>query len=348
MKLKALVVCLLTIALFVIESCDGSNPAHHSIVPRAVPACAKNGTLGACAPNRAFPPLPKAVAHAAASARSAEITYPDLSNNDPAAGSAMQAIARQHPAVFLKVNQGVGFVDRWFRPQVSSARALGMVTGGYDFVSCYCAAEAYRFDTLLRQAGMTAKSARWMPPTLDIEYGSASRAGVQIMVNIVRRSFGRVNIYTGAWYWTPHLGCWWPHGVSGWLAGYPLAPRTCGMPAGRYTQHQYTDHGFNGAFSSDMSVYCQTSCGGGRAVESWESFARIPATKAPRPSPGEIKRQKHAHLSSLYGQRKALRHVLAAHGCRTKRTKARRCQVWLKHGDAVNAAIRVLHAEGIR
>ncbi len=270
----------------------------------------------------------------AASASVNGITFPDLSNNDPASDSQIVAIAQHHQLIINKANQGTGFIDRTFLPMTLSARRHGMATGGYDFVSCYCVAEAKVFSDRLAAAGMTRTSTRWAPPTLDIEYGSATRTGVQAMVNYLIARWGRVNIYTGGWYWTPHLGCWWPKGaVPAWLAGYPSAPVFCGLPPSLYTQHQYTDAGWNGAFNSDMTVWLRPPA----------AFDRFINAK-PVPTASQVRARRHARLARLYRERAQLRHLRAAR-CPLPTIHSHKCTVWDRHEGLVDAAIaREQHA----
>ena len=308
-----------------IAGCGGSTASvprlRGPIASTGCPAAAAgHGSMGACAPR---PTLPKFAPPPHG------ITYPDRSNNDPTLNYA--AVARAgHPAVYVKFNQGTGFVDRWALPQVRAARVAGMSTGGYDFVSTYSASEARLFVVLLRQAGMTRSSARWLPPVLDIEYGNATRSGVQTMVNVVRAAFGRVSIYTGDWYWG-RLGCWWPAGVTGWISGYPYAIRPCGLPASMFVAHQYTDAGWDGVGSVDMTVWLGTPA-------AWRNFSH---TAAPRRL---LERQLRAQLV----WRGHLRRVLHAHRCRTvHRHKSRpvNCVLTLRRGNASNRRIRSLRTQ---
>ncbi len=262
-----------------------------------------------------------------ASAASAPVTYPDLSNNDPASCSQMRLIAsHHHPAVYLKVNQGLGFTDAYFAPQVRCAQRAGMVPGGYDFVSEYSAAEANRFVALLHAAGMFKTTPNWLPPTLDVEYGSANRAGLQRMIDILFAAFGRVNIYTGGWYWTPHFGCFWPAHVTAWISGYPTAPAVCGLPASLYSQHQFTDAGNNGAFASDMTVWLGSAA-------AFRAFAHIPAPVS------------HAvQIARVRALRATLRALLTKRGCRLKGAVYHACPIWLHEGAVTNAQLRALGA----
>ncbi len=207
----------------------------------------------------------------------------DLSNNDPAS-YAQLAQMRRHgvAAVILKANQGTGFIDGTFVRMARAARQLGLVVCGYDFVSTYTAAEAYTFINTLRAAGIWSFTRHTCPPTLDVEYGNATRSGIQNMLQILWRSYHRAQTYTGNWYWS-RLGCWWPYGVTGWLSGYPYAPVPCGLPLAHYLVHQYTDRGFNGAFSSDLSWFRGT-------ISQWRTYVNAPATRpATKPAPKPVK-----------------------------------------------------------
>lgn len=328
---------VLLVALAALSGC-GSHAAHPPLRPlatpltaaeRACPAAADgHGSMGACAPPGTFHAVPpSAMLRLQASAR---ITFPDRSNNDPTRNMAAIAGAG-HPAIYLKRSQGTGFSDGWFVAQANPARARRMSVGGYDFVSTYSAAEAFFFVNELRLGGITRASARTMPPVLDVEFGSASRAGVQTMVNIVRRAYGRVMIYTGDWYWGPHLGCWWPSGVQAWLSGYPSAPVPCGLPRSLYVVHQFTDHGWDGAGYVDMNLWLGSTPG-------WRVFARTGASRA------TLERQLRAQLV----WRAHLRRVLHVYRCRTvhrRQTRPVNCVLTLARGDAANRRIRALRAQ---
>jgi Glycosyl hydrolases family 25 len=206
------------------------------------------GTPGACSPKQQLGLLDP---NSPAEARGP--TFPDLSNNNPIFN--MAPVRRHgHRALMAKVNQGTRFIDQTYARMIASARANGMVVGGYDFVQDYSIAEAATFIARLK-ATNTCAGRGVLPPMLDVEYGNFSYAGLGAMINAVRRACGRVQIYTGSWYWTPHAGCRWPAGVFAVLSGYPNAPQPCGLPTALYRVHQYTDHGFNGVSNSDMNEF---------------------------------------------------------------------------------------------
>lgn len=254
-------------------------------------AAAGHGSMGACAPKAK---LGLTLPGSAAPSFGASPTYPDVSNNQWVGCTAswdFGAIARAgHPAIYGKTNQGTGFTDCTFPSVVAKARAAGLAPGGYDFVSTYTAAEAYRFVAILRANG-TCTSAKTLPPALDVEYGAATRSGVQTMANIVKAACGRVAVYTGSWYWSPHLGCWWPSGgVTGWISGYPTASAPCGLNYTSWLQHQYSDSAWNGAGTSDMSVYQGAARG-----TSFASFARLAA-----PTPTAVLNAHELRLIAAY------------------------------------------------
>lgn len=330
MKRLAILLPLLPLLLLIGCGSGGSTPTAITVPAPPAAACpqaaAGQGSMGACAPPSVGLSNGKSITF------QGPITYPDLSNNNPVTDSQMRSISRGHDAIYLKTNQGTGFVDQTFARMAHSARRHGMAAGGYDFVSCYCAAEARLMVKVLHAAGQTRAARRWLPPTLDVEYGSASRSGVRSMVRILRAAFGRVNIYTGAWYWTPRLGCFWPKRVSSWLSGYPHASVVCGLHPRLYTQHQYTDRGYNGATTSDMSVWRGSAA-------SFKRFARFPAHHKPKPKPKPIPVPKpHRHVTAAdrlackhlqYDRKKHYRRV-AHRGWRALHDRGVACS--LRHG----------------
>jgi lysozyme len=217
-----------------------------SVVAKSAPTCTVRigqGAPGACAPVSIAPRLAPPLA-------AGSTTFPDLSNNNPVYD--FSQIAKTHPAVWLKANEGTGYVDPTFASMARAAKRAGIAPGGYDFVRTYSSAEANLFVKRLKATG-TCRSKNTLPPTLDVEVGSASASGVQTMANIVHRACGRVAVYTGLWYWTPHLGSWWPSGAYAWISGYPSIVGRANYA--RISVHQYTDRGFNGSTYSDMNVW---------------------------------------------------------------------------------------------
>lgn len=295
------------VAALLAAGCGGT---HHKLTLTCPAATNGHGTMGACNPPairyglRAGPP------------QSGE-TFPDLSNNDPVYN--MRAVARHgHPAFVGKVNQGTRFVDRTYARMVREARAAGMSAGGYDFVQNYNAREAYLFVDLLKRTS-TCNGARTLPPTLDVEYGAYNTAGLRHMLAIVVRSCGRAQIYTGAWYWGPHAGCWWPANTVGWISGYPYAPKVCGLPGSLYLVHQFGDNIYNGVLRGDMNRWLGTPA-------QWQTFTGSKPDQRP-----------------LLKRRARLRGLLLTRKCRARRHRHKplgpKCSRWFAEGDQINRAL---------
>lgn len=347
-------------AALILPGCGHTNQPSNKILPPSVKqACPDathlQGSMGACSPEQqATAPAGAIVASAALSIRG---SFPDFSNNDPCYCGA-QLRAHGHPGEIDKVNQGVGFIDRTFGPMVADARRHGLCVGGYDFDQDYTAAEAYTLVAGLHHAGIYRHTTCTFPPTLDVEFGLPSKAGLEHQLAVLRREYGRAQIYTGGWYWTPHFGCWVPKGVRDgwvkfWLSGYPTTSLPCGVPARSWKSHQYTDHGYTGAPQvpySDMSRYLAGD------------FASFVQLAKPKPTKAQLRAQLH-HLyrerTGVKGRIAALSALLTRHGCRpphhaTPRSYHwRACPAWKREGDAshthlaqIEAAIRALHAKG--
>lgn len=194
---------------------------------------------------------------------SASQTGPDLSNNNPVySPSAWAAIAHRSAFAIFKVTEGTGYVDPTAAPMARQARAHGLVVGGYDFLHvCLddAGAEARLFASRLRAGGLTGKGS--LPPVGDAEWplgdaGCNARAWLAAWTATVRALTGRQPmIYTGAWWWQPHIGTWWPTGSLAWISGYQV--RYPYMPSGRsqLDMWQFTDSGYNGASTSDLSIW---------------------------------------------------------------------------------------------
>jgi hypothetical protein len=316
----------------------GSHPTTIKLPPSVIHACPEatqgHGAMGECAP-----PEPPSKTATVSSARSGGITYPDRSNNNPTYN--MAAVKRAgHPAVVLKVNQGVVFLDHTFYYMALAAKRAGVCVGGYDFDQEYTAAEVYAFIARLHAAGIYRNTQCTLPPTLDVEFGAFNAAGLQHQIDILQRTFGRVNIYTGCWYLTPHLGARWFSGVSAWISGYPFASACPGIPAFRFSQHQYTDHGYDGVGFTDMTRWLGTAKGWAAFTQAGPSQAQIRAEKA---------RSLHAHEHL----RAVLHRLIDRHRCRpgqhaTPRSYHRVCGRWLREGQAAIKVINRYRREGIR
>jgi hypothetical protein len=343
-RLAALAVLL---AAVLVTACGSKPKPHHTqtvtIAPQVVNACPQaiqgHGAMGGCSPAPVIA-TPKRLNGIASSVSGVGgTTYPDLSNNDPCVCAATLK-AHGHPAEVDKANQGVGFLDGTFYRMVVDAKAHGLAVGGYDFDSEYTTGEAYAFVGQLHRAGIWRNTPNTLPPTLDVEYGNASRAGIERQLSVLRQQFGRVQIYTGGWYWLPTLGCWWPKGVQAWLSGYPSASVFCGLPESLFAVHQYTDHGYNGASFSDMNVWRGSPA-------SWAAFIHKPVAQPSRA-------QRLALLKSDQAAVLKLSKLLDRHHCRHGSAQPHSfhtlCSArWKPRGDLLHKQIvQLQHELGIK
>lgn len=186
---------------------------------------------------------------------------PDLSNNNPVSCSQMAAIAAHNAFVILKVNEA-GYVDRMAAGMAICARAHGLTVGGYDFLHVCLndpAWEAHVFLAHLADDGLVGPGS--LPGVGDVEWPQHPQCNVRSwlltwLAVVKAGDRGREPmLYSGAWWWNPHVGAWWPNPALGWVSGYvPFPPP---IPAGlaHLDIWQFSDHGWNGATTSDLSVW---------------------------------------------------------------------------------------------
>lgn len=261
-----------------------------------------HGTMGGCAPHRVGLAAPKS---AQAVGVSGGPTYVDLSNNDPCyCGSSIRAAG--HAGLIVKMNQGTGFIDSTAVGMIASGRHAGLAVGGYDFDEDYSISEARVFVSRLKAAGIGPHSTNTFPAIFDVEFGSFSLNGLRLQIAYTESQGYRVAVYTGEWYWTPHAGCTWV-GRPAWLAGYPTAPRPCGMAPFYFKDHQYTEHGYVGAGQfGDVSIHFA-------GTASFNAYVRRNVPK-PKPLTPKQKRAKLAELNRLLGAYNR-RHNPHGHNC---------------------------------
>jgi GH25 family lysozyme M1 (1,4-beta-N-acetylmuramidase) len=148
---------------------------------------------------------------------------------------------------FVKASEGLHSADDQFAKNWAASRASGVpVRGAYHFGHPDEAAvqQASHFLSVVGNLS----SGEFLVLDLETDGGrSASEVGqwCDEFLSAVTRGSGlppsRVLIYTGAWFWDPHVGqTWSPHVHPLWVSGYARAPP---MPKDwRYwTFWQYTD-----------------------------------------------------------------------------------------------------------
>ena len=275
------------------------------------PAChARLHTMGECQPE------PKIELSASISTTT---QGPDFSNNDPVYGAAQwKAIAAKNSFAYLKVSEGTGYIDPTAARMAALAKAVGLPVGGYDFLHVCLTnpvSEADVFSRALRADHLLGTLT--LPPVADAEYGGSgcnARAWLTAWRTEVQKQTGRVTmIYTGAWWWQPHLGAWWPADALAWISGYSV--RYPYMPAGRSQLDiwQFTDHGWNGATSADLNVWRD-------GAPAFAKAAQVPAPVRPHCYGSKRQHTAHCHLiRSLvaHWEREivVVRVALAAKGC---------------------------------
>lgn len=317
--------------VFAIVGC-GSGPTKKAIKLNCPQATNGHGHMGVCAPPSVSAPL--YTKRTVAVERG--VLFPDYSNNDPCYCGAKLKRAGAVGEID-KVNQGTGFIDWTFPGLIKDAREHGLAVGGYDFVEDYTAKEAYVFIARLEAAGIYPNTPNTFPPTLDVEYGNFSYPGLEHMAAVIMRTYHRLQVYTGKWYWEPHAGCRWLGEASAWIAGYPSAPLFCGER--NYRSHQFTDHGCIEKFCSDLSVYFAKS----------PSFAEFVGNK-PKPTPVEVNKKIREHyereLKVEISHREVIRALLTKHRCRTTRphpsSYKKTCRFWRVEGATINRNIRTI------
>lgn len=246
----------------------GQTTSNCNVKPSPTHQAAKQLGMGSCLPNKSGVVKTGSLQFENAAAITATTYGPDLSNNDPVYGDASwAAIGAKNAFVIVKVNQGTYYIDRTAKAMTDTARRHGLAVGGYDFADvCRSTPQAEaavfvaaaRADNLVGGRGV-------LPLTGDMEYptgslGCNARSWINDWIFAVHGLTGEwPMIYTGAWWWDPHVGCWWPGYSISWVSGYTSTASLLAnyMPCGlaHLDIHQYSDHGFNGAIYSDMSYW---------------------------------------------------------------------------------------------
>lgn len=246
----------------------GQTTPRCNVKPSPGHQAAKQLGMGSCLPNKSGVVKTGSLQFENAAAITATTYGPDLSNNDPFYGdSNWAAIGAKNAFVIVKVNQGTYYIDRTAKAMTDTARRHGLAVGGYDFADvCNAAPQAEaavfvaaaRGDNLVGGRGV-------LPLTGDMEYPTGSlscnaRSWINDWIFAVHSLTGEwPMIYTGAWWWDPHVGCWWPGYSISWVSGYTSTASVLAnyMPCGlnHLDIHQYSDHGYNGAGYSDMSYW---------------------------------------------------------------------------------------------
>lgn len=160
---------------------------------------------------------------------------------------------------YIKVTEGVGYVDPRVDAHLTGARNGGVLPGLYHFArpdTNAPEADAEHFANQLGIRGMAQPGA--LPPCLDLEQDAPVNmiAWTQRFIATLRALTGHelVTIYANTSWWFNQLGggAWMDEAMFGWTAHYGPAPGNPGFRSERTVIHQYTDAGRIPGYGDDI------------------------------------------------------------------------------------------------
>lgn len=162
---------------------------------------------------------------------------------------------------YIKITEGIGYVDPKADIHLRGARAAGLITGGYHFArpdTNSPEADAQHFATEIRARGLAEPGC--LPPCLDLERS----AGVdyidwaQRFLATLRRITGYqpAMVYASTSWWSKQLGGgrWLDANTWAWVAHYGKLPGQPGYRSERTVMHQYADRGRISGYDADIDV----------------------------------------------------------------------------------------------
>lgn len=160
---------------------------------------------------------------------------------------------------YVKLTEGVGYIDPKADTHLAAARAAGVAVGGYHFArpdTNSAEAEATSFAKALAARGLAKPGA--LPPCLDME----KPAGVDLIgwskrfLATVRQITGYqpMMIYASTSWWRDRYqgGGWLDTNTWAWVAHYGADPGSPGYKSARTVMHQYTDVGRISGYSGTV------------------------------------------------------------------------------------------------
>jgi lysozyme len=162
--------------------------------------------------------------------------------------------------VYVKLTEGVGFLDPGADAHIKAARAAGVAVGGYHFArpdTNLPEAEANSFAAALKARGLAQPG--MLPPCLDME---KSASGVDY-VDWSKRFLAALRnltlhrpamIYASAAWWKSQYrgGGWLDADTWAWVAHYGADPGLPSYKTSRTVMHQYTDAGRISGYSGNV------------------------------------------------------------------------------------------------
>jgi GH25 family lysozyme M1 (1,4-beta-N-acetylmuramidase) len=147
---------------------------------------------------------------------------------------------------FIRVSDGVGFLDPKFARNWEKARENGVIRGAYQFFRAHQDPIA-QADLLL--ANMGPLQAGDLPPVIDVEATNGQsaatiRAKVQTWIDHVEALTGvKPIVYTGPYFWRDNVGAMDLSDHPLWIAHYGTECPYVAPPWTQWTFHQFTDSG---------------------------------------------------------------------------------------------------------
>jgi lysozyme len=167
---------------------------------------------------------------------------------------------------YVKLTEGVGYVDRMADEHQVGARAAGIVTGVYhlarpDTNTGVEDARHFAAECNLRYAAGPGN----LPPCLDIEQSYAGGIARTTLIRWIsaflataRRQTGRRQfmLYSSAAFLSGRLGGlgWLDHDCLVWVAHYGREPGRPGFRDSRTVMHQYTERGRIPGYTKDIDL----------------------------------------------------------------------------------------------
>jgi lysozyme len=184
---------------------------------------------------------------------------------------------------FLKVTEGVAFVDSTFAANDREARALGIARGAYHFYRREHGPveQARHFHRWVSELG--AGGPGCMPPALDFEVDGVTPAEVREFVLETERLFGVRPVVSTSWrFWFKPSPRWFAD-YRLWVASWTTAGRPT-LPLGRsrsgvsdWTFWQYTNRGWGPDFGTrSLKVDLNRYNGSVGELRAWLGLADVP------------------------------------------------------------------------
>lgn len=162
---------------------------------------------------------------------------------------------------YVKLTEGIGYVDPAADSHLDGARAAGLVVGAYHFArpdTNSPEADGEHFGTELRARGLAQPGT--LPPCLDMErtaqvdYIDWSEKFIATVRAIT--GYQPMMVYASSSWWKNRYnnGLWLDEKTWAWVAHYGRAPGDQSFRAERVVAHQYTDTGRIPGYDSNIDL----------------------------------------------------------------------------------------------